>query len=93
MNLKLGHPPKDSVEVIDVQGEIDMYMAPRLRELLIALVGNGSYQLVTAAGMGDSVAMAGADSGPGTGSGWDVALSFAAAQQPHRRPWRGRRGG
>jgi anti-sigma B factor antagonist len=29
-----------------VQGEIDMYTAPRLRELLIDLVSKGSYQLV-----------------------------------------------
>ena len=29
-----------------MQGEIDMYTAPRLRELLIDLVSKGSYQLV-----------------------------------------------
>ena len=29
-----------------MQGEIDMYTAPRLRELLINLVSKGSYQLV-----------------------------------------------
>ena len=29
-----------------MQGEIDMYTAPQLRELLINLVGTGSYQLV-----------------------------------------------
>ena len=46
MELKLGHHAKDGIEVIDVQGEIDMYTAPRLRELLIDLVGKGSYQLV-----------------------------------------------
>ena len=34
------------VQVIDVQGEIDMYTAPRLRELLIDLAGKGSYQLI-----------------------------------------------
>ena len=37
---------KDGIEVIDVQGEIDMYTAPRLRELLIDLVSKGDYQLV-----------------------------------------------
>ena len=37
MDLKLGHHAKDGIEVIDVQGEIDMYTAPRLRELLIDL--------------------------------------------------------
>ena len=46
MDLKLGHHAKDSIEVIDVQGEIDMYTAPRLRELLIDLVSTSSYQLV-----------------------------------------------
>ncbi len=46
MDLKLGHYAKDGIEVIDVQGEIDMYTAPRLRELLIDLVSQGSYQLV-----------------------------------------------
>src|SRR6266487_3387393 len=46
VDLKLGHHAKDGIEVIDVQGEIDMYTAPRLRELLIDLVSTGSYQLV-----------------------------------------------
>jgi anti-sigma B factor antagonist len=46
VDLKLGHYDKDGIEVIDVQGEIDMYTAPRLRELLIDLVSKGSYQLV-----------------------------------------------
>ena len=46
MDLKLGHHAQDGIEVIDVQGEIDMYTAPRLRELLIDLVSRGSYQLV-----------------------------------------------
>src|SRR6266700_5162043 len=31
VDLKLGHHAKDGTEVIDVQGEIDMYTAPRLR--------------------------------------------------------------
>jgi anti-sigma B factor antagonist len=46
VDLKLGHHAQDGIEVIDVQGEIDMYTAPRLRELLIDLVSKGSYQLV-----------------------------------------------
>ena len=46
MDLKLGHHGRDGIEVIDVQGEIDIYTAPRLRELLIDLVSKGSYQLV-----------------------------------------------
>jgi anti-sigma B factor antagonist len=46
VDLKLGHHATDGIEVIDVQGEIDIYTAPRLRELLIHLVSTGSYQLV-----------------------------------------------
>src|SRR5205809_5392402 len=46
VDLKLGHHATDGFEVIDVRGEIDMYTAPRLRELLIDLVSQGSYQLV-----------------------------------------------
>ena len=46
MDLKLGHYATDGIEVIDVQGEIDIYTAPRLRELLIDLVSQGSYQLI-----------------------------------------------
>ena len=46
MDLKLGHYRKDGIEVVTVEGEIDIYTAPRLRELLIDLAGQGSYQLV-----------------------------------------------
>jgi len=46
VDLKLGHHAQDGIEVIDVQGEIDICTAPRLRELLIDLVSQGSYQLV-----------------------------------------------
>ena len=46
MDLKLGHYARNGIEVVDVQGEIDIYTAPRLRELLIDLAGKGSYQLV-----------------------------------------------
>jgi len=46
VDLKLGHHAKDGIEVIEVQGEIDMYTAPRLRELLTGLASQGSYQLV-----------------------------------------------
>ena len=46
MDLKLGHYTKDGIEVVDVGGEIDIYTAPRLRELLIDLVSKDSYQLV-----------------------------------------------
>ena len=46
MDLKLGHYSKDGIEVVTVGGEIDIYTAPRLRELLIDLAGKNSYQLV-----------------------------------------------
>ena len=46
MDLKLGHYSKDGIEVVDVEGEIDIYTAPRLRELLTDLAGKNSYQLV-----------------------------------------------
>jgi anti-sigma B factor antagonist len=46
VDLKLDHHTKDGIEVVDVEGEIDVYTAPRLRELLIELVNNGHYQLV-----------------------------------------------
>ena len=37
VDLKLGHYSKDGIEVVNVEGEIDIYTAPRLRELLIDL--------------------------------------------------------
>ena len=46
MELKLGHHGKDGIEVVDVEGGIDIYSAPRLRELLIDLVSQNHYQLV-----------------------------------------------
>ena len=46
MDLKLGHYNKDGIEVVDVWGEIDIYSAPRLRELLIDLAGKNSYQAI-----------------------------------------------
>ena len=46
MELKLGHYGKDGIEVVDVEGEIDIHTAPRLRELLIDLVSKNHYQIV-----------------------------------------------
>ena len=43
MDLKLGHYSKDGIEVVDVEGEIDIYTAPRLRELLINIASKNSY--------------------------------------------------
>ena len=46
MELELSHYTKDGVEVIDAAGELDVSTAPRLRELLIDLVGASGSQLV-----------------------------------------------
>src|ERR1700750_3354285 len=46
VELKLGHHTKDGIEVVEVEGEIDVYTAPRLRELLIDLVNKNTYQFV-----------------------------------------------
>ena len=46
MDLKLGHYSKDGTEVVNVEGEIDIYTAPPLRELLIDLAGKNNYQLI-----------------------------------------------
>src|SRR5579875_2558468 len=46
VELTLGHHTQDGIEVVDVEGEIDVYTAPRLRELLIDLVNKNNYQLV-----------------------------------------------
>jgi hypothetical protein len=44
VDLKLDHHSKDGIEIVDVEGEIDVYTAPRLRELLIDLVNNGFWR-------------------------------------------------
>ena len=46
MELKLGHYNKDGIEVVNVEGEIDIHTAPPLRELLIDLVSQNNYHLV-----------------------------------------------
>jgi len=46
VDLKLGHYTKDGIEVVNVEGEIDIYTAPRLRELLIDLVNKNNYHLI-----------------------------------------------
>jgi anti-sigma B factor antagonist len=46
VDLKLDHYNKDGIEIVNVEGEIDVYTAPRLRELLIELVNNGKHQIV-----------------------------------------------
>jgi anti-sigma B factor antagonist len=46
VDLKLDHHNQDGIEIVEVEGEIDVYTAPRLRELLIDLVSNGNHQLI-----------------------------------------------
>jgi anti-sigma B factor antagonist len=46
VDLKLSHYYVDGVAVIDIEGEVDVYTAPRLRELLLDLVRKRYYQLV-----------------------------------------------
>src|SRR5437764_15415386 len=46
VDMKRAHYARDGIEVMDVGGEIDMYTAPRLRELLVDLVSKNSYHLV-----------------------------------------------
>ena len=46
MELGLDVQKVDSHAVVDVKGEIDVYTAPKLREKLIELVSEGSYEVV-----------------------------------------------
>lgn len=46
MDLKLDHRTEDGLTIVDVEGEIDVYTAPRLRELLIDLVNKGNFKLL-----------------------------------------------
>src|ERR1700755_2252990 len=46
VELKLGEHTKDGIEVVDIEGEMDVYPAPRLRQMLIDLVNKNNYNLV-----------------------------------------------
>ena len=47
VDLKVNdYPTDDGLTVIDVEGEIDVYTAPKLREKLIDLVNKGKYHLL-----------------------------------------------
>jgi anti-sigma B factor antagonist len=46
MDLKLGYYIKDGITIIEAEGEVDSYTAPRLREILIYMVDQESYHLV-----------------------------------------------
>ena len=85
MDLTLGHYTKDGIEVIDVQGEIDIYTAPRLRELLINLVSTGSYQLVVnldKVGFLDSTGLGVLVGGLNRVRAHDGSLELVCTQQP-----------
>ena len=85
MDLKLGHHAKDGIEVIDVQGEIDMYSAPRLRELFVDLVSKGSYQLVVnldKVGFLDSTGLGVLVGGLRRVRAHDGSMDLVCAQQP-----------
>ncbi|MFO7252118.1 MAG: STAS domain-containing protein [Actinomycetes bacterium] len=46
MDLKLDHRTEGQLTIVEVEGEIDVYTAPRLRELLIDLVNKGNFHLL-----------------------------------------------
>ena len=46
MELGIDVRRADSHSIVDVKGEIDVYTAPKLREKLIELVSEGSYDVV-----------------------------------------------
>jgi anti-sigma B factor antagonist len=46
VDLSLRTSDVDGVTVVAVEGEIDVYTAPRLRDRITELVGDGAYQLV-----------------------------------------------
>jgi anti-anti-sigma factor len=46
VDLKLDHRTEDGLTIVEVEGEIDVYTAPRLRELLIDLVNKGNFHLL-----------------------------------------------
>jgi anti-sigma B factor antagonist len=46
VDLSLRTSELDGVTVVAVEGEIDVYTAPRLRDRITELVGDGAYQIV-----------------------------------------------
>jgi anti-sigma B factor antagonist len=61
MDLRIDVREQDGWSVVDVAGEIDVATAPRLREQVISLIGDGRYRIV--------VDMAGVDFIDSTGLG------------------------
>ncbi|GII04216.1 hypothetical protein Pta02_62240 [Planobispora takensis] len=46
VDLKLEHRFEGGLTIVEVAGEVDVYTAPKLRELLIGLVGEGHFHLL-----------------------------------------------
>ncbi|RCG28218.1 anti-sigma factor antagonist [Sphaerisporangium album] len=46
MDLRLDHHADGVFTVVEVEGEVDVYTAPKLRELLIELVNEGHFHLL-----------------------------------------------
>ena len=46
MEISLSHRREGDWTVLDVAGEVDVYTAPKLREQLIGLVGDGHHRII-----------------------------------------------
>src|SRR5213593_4210344 len=46
MDIVLDSRPEGSWTVVDVKGEVDVYTAPKLREKIVDLVGQGATEIV-----------------------------------------------
>ena len=46
MELSLNHRTEGDYTVLEVGGEVDVYTAPKLRERLVELVGDGHHRIV-----------------------------------------------
>jgi anti-sigma B factor antagonist len=46
VDLNLNHRTEDGRTIVEVEGEIDVYTAPKLRELLIDLVSQGNHRII-----------------------------------------------
>jgi anti-sigma B factor antagonist len=46
VELSLNHRQEGNRTILDVAGEVDVYTAPKLREKLVELVGDGNYHII-----------------------------------------------
>jgi anti-sigma B factor antagonist len=46
VELSLDHRKEGDYTVLEVGGEVDVYTAPKLREKLVELVGDGNYHII-----------------------------------------------